>query len=105
MAATKDMSVVSREYETSITSAWKNLVAGDIARMVRFARFAVGLSAIYQKEHIIPADSYHQSGWFASRLLHDSFVSSPGAISNCTGAVSLMLIKCKWLVLLCLDLE
>ncbi|CAM9391860.1 unnamed protein product [Laminaria digitata] len=38
MAATKDMSVVSREYETSIISAWKNLVAGDIARMVQFIK-------------------------------------------------------------------
>lgn len=41
MAATKDMSVVSREYETSITSAWKNLVAGDIARMVRLENFSI----------------------------------------------------------------
>lgn len=61
MAATKDMSVVSREYETSITSAWKNLVAGDIARMVCSNSFAGWLSAD-QKEHIIPVDSCHQSG-------------------------------------------
>ena len=42
MAATKDMSLVSREYETSIISAWKNLVAGDIARMVSVQPFADG---------------------------------------------------------------
>lgn len=34
MAATGDMSVVSREYEKSIINAWKNFVAGDIVRMV-----------------------------------------------------------------------
>lgn len=37
MAATGDMSVVSREYEKSIINAWKNFVAGDIVRMVSVA--------------------------------------------------------------------
>ncbi|CAN0216305.1 unnamed protein product [Pylaiella littoralis] len=34
MAATADMSVVSREYERSIINAWKSFVAGDIVRMM-----------------------------------------------------------------------
>lgn len=39
MAATGDMSVVSREYEKSIIKAWKNFVAGDIVRMVGWVTF------------------------------------------------------------------
>lgn len=46
MAATGDMSVVSREYEKSIINAWKNFVAGDIVRMVGCAYGGLLISAL-----------------------------------------------------------